>query len=243
MAALRSILFNICFFGGSLFWSVVLLPFLFLPPAGVHRVVSAAYGGYLALICRYVMGLKLELRGLENLPATGSYILAAKHQSAYETFTLTFMLRGSAMVLKRELTWFPLWGWYPARMGLIPIDRGSAMQSLDSIVRGAKKVKAEGRPILLFPQGTRVAVGDKLPYKIGVAKVYEETDLPVVPMALNSGVFWGRNKFLKKPGTVVFEFLPAIPPGLPPRQMMKKLEEATEAATDRLVATAQTSNQ
>ena len=233
--ALRSILFNVLFFGGSLFWSVVLLPVLLLPQPTVHRIISAVYGGYNAFIARHVMGLKLELRGLEHLPKTGAYILAPKHQSAYETVILPFMLRGAAIVLKRELTWFPLWGWYPLRMGMIAIDRGSAMESLDSIVRGAQRMKTQGRPVILFPQGTRVPVGVKKPYKIGIAKVYEESELPVVPMALNSGVFWGRNSFFKKPGTIVFEFMPAIRPGLPPRQMMNQLEEMIEDASDRLV--------
>lgn len=211
-----------------------MLPVLLLPSTVVHKIISAIYGGYIALIARHVMGLKLELRGLEHLPKSGAYILAPKHQSAYETVILPFMLPGASIVLKRELTWFPLWGWYPLRMDMVAIDRGSAMESLDSIVRGAKRMKEQGRPIILFPQGTRVAVGVKKPYKIGIAKVYEETDMPVVPVALNSGLFWGRNSFFKKPGTVVFEFMPALKPGLPPRQMMKQLEEMIEEASERL---------
>lgn len=238
MNAVRSIIFNIFFFAGSLFWSIVLLPTLVLPKEKCSHIVGTVYGGYMTLIERYILGLKLEIRGEENLPKSGAYIIAAKHQSAYETLKLPFSgkLGYPAIILKRELTRIPIYGWYFWGMGQIAIDRGSAKESLDSIVRGCKKNLSAGRSVIIFPQGTRTAVGAQKPYKAGIAKVYRDTDATIVPMALNSGVFWGRNAFFKKGGTVTFEFLSPIPPGLPPLQMMEQLEKVIEEATDRLVA-------
>jgi 1-acyl-sn-glycerol-3-phosphate acyltransferase len=238
MNALRSIVFNIFFFGGSLFWSVALLWTLVLPEEKCTRIVSTIYGGYITLIEKYILGLRLEIKGMENLPAKGPYIIAAKHQSAYETLKLPYMksLGYPAIILKKELTLIPIYGWYFRGMGQIAIDRGSAMEALDSIVRGCKNKLDSGRSVIIFPQGTRTAIGAHKPYKAGIAKVYRDVNAPIVPMALNSGLFWGRNAFFKKSGTVTFEFLPVIPAGLPPLQMMEQLEKAIEGATDRLVA-------
>lgn len=236
MNALRSILFNFLYIFGSLAVSVLLLWALLLPRRHCVAVVSEVYGGYIAFIERHVMGLKLELRGLENLPKDSPYIIAAKHQSAFETLKIPFMRRFKypAIILKKELIWLPLWGLYPLRMGQVAINRGEGMAAMRSISEGCKKAVESGRNIIIFPQGTRVAPGVAKPYKTGLAKVYKDLNIPVVPMALNSGVFWGRNAFFKKPGTVVFEFLPAIPAGLPPLQVMARLEKEIEEASDRL---------
>jgi 1-acyl-sn-glycerol-3-phosphate acyltransferase len=240
MNALRSILFNIFFFGGSLLCSIVLIPTFLLPRHKRIPIISKVYGGYMTLIEEHILGLRLEIKGLENIPREGAYILAAKHQSAYETLKLPFMkeLGYPAIILKKELTHIPIYGWYFRAMGQIAIDRGSAMEALDSIVRGCAERLKSGRSVIIFPQGTRTALGAKKPYKAGLAKVYRDTKAPVVPMALNSGVFWGRNSFFKKSGVVTFEFLPPLPGDLPPLQMMEQLEKSVEEATDRLVAAA-----
>jgi 1-acyl-sn-glycerol-3-phosphate acyltransferase len=186
------------------------------------------------------MGLKLEMRGLEHLPTDTPYIIAAKHQSAYETLKVPFMpsLRYPVIILKKELTRLPLWGMYPSRMGQVAINRGEGMESMRKMSEGCKRAVESGRSICIFPQGTRVKPGAAAPYKAGLAKIYRDVGVPIVPMALNTGVFWGRNSFFKKSGTVVFEFLPPIPAGEPPLQMMEKLEAVLEAASDRLVAEA-----
>lgn len=238
MNAVRSVIFNIFFFGGSLFWSIALLWTLLLPEKKCAQVVSDIYGGYITLIERYILGLKLEIRGMEHVPKTGPYIIAAKHQSAFETLKLPYMrsLGYPAIILKKELTMIPIYGWYFSAMGQIAIDRGSGKEALNSIVNGCRDRLAAGRPVIIFPEGTRRAVGAEKAYKAGIAKVYRDVQAPIVPMALNSGLFWGRNSFFKKPGTVVFEFLPVIPPGLPPLQMMEQLERVIEEASDKLVA-------
>ena len=238
MNTLRSVIFNIFFFGGSLLCSIFLLWALLLPEKKCAQVVSDLYGGYITFIEKYIMGLTLEVRGWENIPKNGPYIIAAKHQSAFETLKIPYMrrLRYPAIILKKELTYMPLWGWYPARMGQIPIDRGNGTQAMNSITRGCRRALSSGRPVIIFPQGTRVKVGAVKPYKVGIAKVYRDAGVPIVPMALNSGVFWGKNAFFKKSGTVVFELLPPIPPNLPPLQMMDRLEKDIEEATNKLVA-------
>ena len=237
MNKLRSVAFNLLHMSGSLFWSLALLWTFFLPPEKCTAVISKYYGGWIALIEKYVLGLKLEIRGLENLPKDTPYIIAAKHQSAFETLKIPFSknFRYPVIVLKKELTWIPLWGLYPKRMGLVAINRGEGMESMRSMVEGCKNAIANGRSICIFPQGTRVRPGAVLPYKPGIAKVYRDVGVPIVPLALNSGMFWGRNSFFKKSGTVIFEFMPPIPPGLPPLQMMERLERDLEAASDKLV--------
>lgn len=232
---IRSLAFNFLFFGGSLFFSIALLWTLLLPQAKCFAVIRKIYFPYLDFIEKYVLGLDLKIEGLEHLPADGAFILAAKHQSAYETLKLFTFLKEPAIVLKRELTWIPLWGWYPLRMGMIAIDRGSATEAMSSILKGAQRVKKEGRPIVIFPQGTRVAPGVDRPYRGGIAKIYKETGLTVVPMALNSGVFWGRNAFWKKSGTVTFRILPPIAADLPPQEMMDRLKTVLERESDTLV--------
>jgi 1-acyl-sn-glycerol-3-phosphate acyltransferase len=240
MNALRSILFNILFFAGSLFWSIVLLWTLALPEKECTRIISALYGGYITFIEKYVLGLTLRLKGMENIPKEGAYIIAAKHQSAYETLKLPYFkkLNYPAIILKKELTRIPIYGWYFSGMGQIAIDRGAGNEAMNSIIRGCRRALSSGRPVIIFPQGTRVAVDAAKPYKVGIAKVYRDLQVPIVPMALNSGVFWGRNAFFKKSGVVTFEFLPSIPAGLPPLQMVEQLEKTIEAATNRLIAEA-----
>jgi 1-acyl-sn-glycerol-3-phosphate acyltransferase len=184
---------------------------------------------------RVLIGLTYEVRGTERLPATPA-IIASKHQSAWETLTLHLLVHDLAVGLKHELTRVPLLGWYFVKGGAIRIDRGGAARALRSLVEGARRAAARGCSILIFPEGTRRAPDDPPDYKPGVAALYEALHLPVVPVALNSGLFWGRRSFLKRPGRVVVEFEEPIPPGLARRQLMAELERRTETATARLVA-------
>lgn len=238
---LRSIAFTFLLVVGSFTLSILLLPLLALPQKYGLPAICALYGGYISAIERHVLGLRLELRGLEHLPEGSRYIIAAKHQSAYETLKIPFMarLKYPVIVLKKELIYLPGWGLYPLRMELVAIDRASGAKALQQMIAGAERGFAKGRPLSLFPEGTRKAVGAPPDYKPGLAKIYRDLQVPVVPMALNSGVFWGRNAFFKRGGTVVFEFLPALPAGMPPLKMMAELETQVEAATARLVAEAQ----
>ena len=230
---IRSIIYNICFYGLTFLACVLCLPALLLP----RRVAMGVVYGFVhinAFLERVILNLRYEVRGAEHLPKSGAYIVAAKHQSAYETLKLHILFDNPAVILKKELLSIPLWGQYLAKTDVIAIDRSSREAATKSIQDGALRVKAQGRPILIFPQGTRVAVDDtpqNKPYKIGVARMQEATDLPIIPMAMNAGVFWPRNGFWKSSGTVVFEFLSPIEAGQPKDKVIKQIEETVETAS------------
>lgn len=237
MIALRSLLFNIAFHVWTAIVCVGLLWMLLLPRPAMVRIVMW-YLRTVGWLERTLVGIRYEVRGRENIPASGAYILAAKHQSAWETMKLHLLVNDPAIILKRELMWLPIWGWYAAKARMIPVDRGARGRAIASLVRNSRPVVKEGRPIVIFPQGTRVAAGAHRPYRVGVGVLYEALDIPVVPMALNAGLYWPRKSFIKRPGTVVVEFLPPIPPGLGRAALMRELEDRLETATDRLVVAA-----
>ena len=178
----------------------------------------------MAWLENHIGGITYRVVGSAYVPA-GACIIACKHQSAWETLKLHLLFSDPAIVLKEELLNIPLWGWYLRRVGMIPIDRAGYTKALSSMMLAAHKAVAAGRKIVIFPQGTRIAPGVTKPYKSGVVALYQELNLPIVPMALNSGLFWPKNGFLKKPGTITVEFLPPILPGLPREAMMERLKE------------------
>ncbi|HUY68680.1 MAG TPA: lysophospholipid acyltransferase family protein [Alphaproteobacteria bacterium] len=230
---LRALLFNAALYGWTAILSLVMMPTLLLPRRGVLFTVHL-WLRHVAWIERAIGGLDYKVVGWENVPE-GAAIIASKHQSAWETFKLHLLFGDPAVVLKKNLVYIPIWGWYLARSGVVAIDRAKGAQALAQMLKAAREVAAEGRKLVIFPQGTRLPPDAYRPYKGGVGALYEALNVPVVPMALNSGVFWPRNSFVKKPGTVTVEFLPPIPPGLPRAEMMKRLEDGLEAATQRLV--------
>lgn len=236
MILVRSVLFNLLFYGFTVILGIVGLPaFLFgrRPVVAISRFWSRSS---LAL-ARVVAGIDVDLRGFENLP-DGPVIIAAKHQSAWETLYFTELLDAPAAVLKEELVKAPIIGPYMRSLDMIPVDRKAGASALRRMVEAAGRAVAAGRPILIFPQGTRVAPGAEAPYHPGTAALYAGLGIPVVPVALNSGMYWSRNAFRKRPGRVVVEFLPAIPPGLDRKTFMAKLREVLEPATTRLEAEA-----
>lgn len=235
MIFIRSTLFNILFYGYTALCCIAFIPVLLLPRSAVLAITKIYLGG-VHLLEKYVLNLKYEIRGQENLPKGGTYIVAAKHQSAYETLKLHALFGDPTIVLKQELMRIPLFGFFLRKLDVISINRKDKESSMNSIVTGAKRMSLQNRPILIFPQGTRVAVNETTkdkPYKGGIAKMYSTANLKIIPLALNSGLFWGRNSYLKKPGTVVFEFLTPIEPGLPDKKVMKALEDRLE---DRSIA-------
>ncbi len=237
MIFIRSLVFNILFFGWSALICLVLWPFAFMGKKGA-MFVNNTYLSVVYFLERYVIGLDYEVRGKEYVPATGGYLVAAKHQSAYETLKLYALFHDPAIILKKELADIPLWGRFLVNLDNIAIDRKNRDESAKTIVSEAQRVKAQERPIIIFPQGTRVKVGvgtDEKPYKSGIIKMYKATDLPIIPMALNAGLFWPRQSFMKYPGLVTIEFLPPIPPGQDEKEVAIDLQERIENATDRLV--------
>lgn len=238
MTALRSLVFMVLFYAWGLALSLLYLPLLLAPR---RRMVAAARfwlkGGLFLL--RTVCGLGHEIRGRENLPR-GPLVIAAKHQSMWDTMIFHSLLDDPAYILKQELQHIPLFGWYLRKHGMIGIDRSAGAKALKLMMNQAKKAAAQGRQIVIFPEGTRTAPGDHRPYHSGVAMLYGGLDLPVVPVALNSGLFWGRRQFTKKPGTIVLEILPPMPAGLDRRAFVEDLQSRIEAASLRLQQEAQT---
>lgn len=236
MQALRSIAFNFSFFAGSaifllVFW--VVLPFPKLMRKGVRL-----WGALILGALRWLVGLNWDVRGWENLPP-GAVVIASKHQSAWETMVFLLLLDQPVYVLKKELRKIPLWGQYSDRYGNIAVDRQAGASALKKMVADVAATLKQGRSVVIFPEGTRTPPGERQPYHPGVAAVYTRTEAPVVPVALNSGLYWGRRHFIKKPGRIVLEFLPPMPAGLDRRSFLAELENRIETATDRLVAEAQ----
>jgi len=185
----------------------------------------------------WLIGVKTVVRGEENIPE-GACIVASKHQAMWETLFLHRHFRNPALILKRELMWVPIFGWWIAKMRMIPIDRGAHAAALRKMLRSAKERADAGRPIAIFPQGTRTPPGTQNTYKPGVAAIYGAIDVPVVPVALNSGLCWPKKGYAYKPGIITVEFLAPIAPGLPRKEFMAELEARIETATDKLVAEA-----
>jgi 1-acyl-sn-glycerol-3-phosphate acyltransferase len=229
MSRLRALAFYIAFFGVTALLGVAGLPLLLTPRRWVMRFGRFWARCVLALL-KAIVGLAGEIRGREHVPA-GPCIIAMKHQSAWDTLILPVVLDDFAVVVKRELLFVPFYGWYASRAGSIAIDRLGGASALRHMVRAARRAAAAGRPVVIFPEGTRTAPGRRLAYQPGVAALYQALLLPVVPAAVNSGLYWGRRSFIKHPGRIILAFLEPIAPGLPRREMMSQLEARIEAAT------------
>lgn len=239
MTAIRSILFNLVFYGlWTPFVCVSMMPSL-LMPRGYAVKVAAMYQSGAIFLSKYLLRLTWELRGAEHRPAKGeSYLVASKHYSAYETLLLYSLFDDPSIILKKELLALPIFGWFLKKVEVIAIDRGKKAQAIQSLYEGARRMRDQKRPIIIFPQGTRVkldATTAEKPYKTGLIKLYAELDLPILPMAINTGLYWPRNSFWKKPGKVIVEFLPLIPAGLPPEDVMRQVETGVEETSRRLV--------
>lgn len=231
---LRSLLFVLIFYINSAVILILGAPLLFGPRswamAGLkfHALTSIWW-------MRLIVGTKLEVRGQENLPE-GAALIASKHQSAWDTFGLVPLTRDPAMIMKKELLSIPLYGWFSRKFEMIPIQRELGPAALRRMAQDAASRAAQGRDIIIFPEGTRRAPGAMPAYKPGIALLYDKLGIPCVPVALNSGLFWPRRSLIRRPGKIIVEFLPAIPPGLPRKEFVVRLQETIETATARLVA-------
>ncbi len=234
MVFVRSFLFNLAFFLWTFLICVLSLPALLVSKRATIWISELWSIASLSLL-RFIVGLSYEIRGRHNLPR-GAVIVALKHQSAWDTIALWVLLEKPVIVLKQSVARIPLFGWYVRRGGAIVIDRSAGANALRPMVVAARSMVAEGRPIAIFPEGTRILVGAHQPYHPGVAALYTQLALPIIPVALNSGLFWGPRSFLKRPGRVLVEFLPAIEPGFNRRHVMAALESRIEQATSKLVA-------
>lgn len=234
MTFIRLVLFQIYFWSWSTLINIVWLPALALPRITVVRGMEIwAAVSFWGL--KHIIGLEYEIRGRENLPA-GAAVFAFKHMSMWETIAQHILLRDPATVMKRELLRVPGYGWYAQKCEMIVIDRDGHASALRNLIRSARERIAAGRPIVIFPEGTRKLPGEAPDYKPGVAALYSSLDAPCVPVALNSGLFWARKGTKPRAGRIVVEILPAIAPGLSRAAFMTELQERIEAATSRLLA-------
>ena len=228
----RAAAFNLALYAWTAVVGACGLPFLLAPRRAAMRFGQFWSRGVLWLL-RVIVGLDHCILGLDHFPA-GPCIVAMKHQSAWDAIALPLVLGDPAPVVKRELLRLPIYGWYMGRAGAIAIDRRAGAAALRPMLAAARQAAAEGRPIVIYPQGTRVAPGAAAPYQPGVFALYQALALPVVPAAVNSGVYWRRRGFIKRAGRITLEFLEPIPPGWPRRRFMAALEERIETATTAL---------
>ncbi|MBL27025.1 MAG: 1-acyl-sn-glycerol-3-phosphate acyltransferase [Rhodospirillaceae bacterium] len=237
MIVLRSLIFNVVFFGGTTVFAIAMLPTLILPRRAL--VVSGKlWSRRVVAMLRLIVGMRVEIRGREHIPQGGA-LVAAKHQSALDTIVMPMILDDAACALKRELIFIPVYGWYLLKARQIVIDRSGRARALKRLVHDAAEAIAAGRPVVIFPQGTRVAPGEDRPYLPGLMAIYARLGQPVTPVAVSSGLFWGRRSFIKRPGTVVFEFLPPIPSDLGRAAFAEALETRIESATSALAREAE----
>lgn len=233
----QALLFHLGSYGVTAFIAFLYLPFLVLPGRWMHHG-TRLWVRITFWLLRVTAGLDWQVRGRDHLPA-GPAIFASKHQSAWETLVFYLLFDDPAYVLKRELFWIPFYGWYAKKARSVAVDRGGGARAMRSMIQGAEAAIADGRNIIIFPEGTRAAPGSGRPFHPGAAALYARLGVPLVPVALNSGLFWPRRRFLKRPGRITLEFLPAIEPGLDRKELRARLEGVIQDATRRLEGEAQ----
>ena len=235
MLQIRSLAFNIAFYVSLIFQMIFWTPYYFLAPRHRAWFVPKFWAATSLWLQEKIAGTKSEITGLQNLPA-GSYILAPKHQSFWDTIAFLPHIPDALYILKRELTWIPFFGWYIMKMRMIPVDRGSRSKALKAVIAATRaELQRNPRQLIIYPEGTRRAPGDEPAYKWGIVELYAQLGLPVVPVAHVAGLYWPRRKFLRYPGTIKARFLPPIPPGLEKQEFMQRLIAETEGACDQFL--------
>ncbi|WP_341915258.1 lysophospholipid acyltransferase family protein [Ferrovibrio terrae] len=229
MTGLRSLLFQIAF----LSWSTLVALYALIPLGLGRRAhivsIGAVWSDGINWLLRAICDIQVRIEGQEHIPA-GPAMIAAKHQSLWDTAIVLRLFRAPAIVMKQELLNIPIYGSLCLAQGMIAVDRDGGAKALKQMLKDARAAVADGRKILIFPQGTRTLPGEHVPYQPGVAALYRDLKIPVVPVALNSGFFWPKRGLLRRPGTIVLRFLPAIPAGLDRDTFMKELETRIESA-------------
>ena len=230
---MRSLLFTLWVYGLGAVMGFLSLPLL-LTPRPMALWVVKLWSRLVMSGLKGIVGVKIEVRGRENLPP-GPCLIAAKHQGMFDIIPPFDYLPDPCLVMKQELMVIPVFGWFSAKLGMIVINRAAAAKALRSMVHDATDALAQGRQIIIFPEGTRKEPGETPDYKPGIAALYRELGVPCTPLATNSGAIWPAHGFIRYPGTVVFEFLPPIQSGLKRATFMAMLEDAVEGASARLL--------
>lgn len=237
--ALRSALFYLLFLGQTVILAIIVGTFGFISlrtgrkPPDFCMAIARYWGNSNLAFLRYVVGMRTEVTGAENIPQ-GGCIIAAKHQSDWDIFAILPHTADPAFIAKKELLDIPFFGWAARSLDCIPVDRSKGADAVPAMLRDAKAAVRRGRQIVIYPEGTRKAPLASPDYRTGTAKMYAALDVPVVPVALNSGLCWGRNSLVIWPGLAQARFLPAIPPGLDQAAFQARLVATIEAETNRL---------
>ena len=239
MLSIRSLLFNIAFYLNTIVQMIVFTPVYFLSPRKKAWWVAKNWGRSNLWLQKVIAGTESRIEGLENLPK-GSFILAPKHQSLWDTLAFYPYLDDPVYILKRELTWIPLFGWYLMKMRMIAIDRASRSKALKQAMAIGRERMAEGRQLIIYPEGTRRPPGAEPAYTWGIAELYAGLNVPVVPVVHVAGLYWPRRKFFRYPGTIHARFLKPIEAGLSKDAFHARLVAEMEAATDQLLIEAAT---
>lgn len=233
MTTVRSLIFTLWLYLSMPLFAVLLSPALLMPHRAAMGVIKL-WARFVLFGLRWIAGVKVEVRGLEHRP-NGPALIAAKHQGMLDVIAPFAFLDDACFVMKKELMPLPFFGWFAWKTKMIAVDRAAHAKALKDMVRQTRARLAEGRQILIFPEGTRTAPGAPAHYKPGVAAIYRDVEAPCWPIATNSGVYWPAHGFKRYPGTVVFEFLPPIPAGLKRAEFMKQLESRIEDASTALL--------
>jgi len=224
MSLLRSLLFNLFLYTGIIVVFLIALPALILPTK-ITLLFGKFLGHYVVFVVKFFLNTKVEFKGIENIPKTEKYFIASAHQSMFETFALQSVLDYPVFILKKELLKIPLFGLYLKKIKSIEIVRDTTTkENLNFFDKVATIIKNEKRPLLIFPQGTRVKIDDKVSFKKGVGRIYEALNISCVPVALNSGRVWPKHGIIKRPGKITVSFLKPIEPGFNRNDFIKKLE-------------------
>jgi 1-acyl-sn-glycerol-3-phosphate acyltransferase len=233
MTTVRSLIFTLWLYLSMPLFAIGLSPALLMPHSVAIAVIKL-WARFVLFGLRWIAGVKVEVRGLEHRP-TGPALIAAKHQGMLDVIAPFAFLDDACFVMKKELMPLPFFGWFAWKTKMIAVDRAAHAKALKDMVRQTRARLAEGRQILIFPEGTRTTPGEPADYKPGVAAIYRDVDAPCWPVATNSGVHWPAHGFKRYPGTVVFEFLPPIPAGLKRAAFMAELESRIETASTALL--------
>lgn len=235
MSFSRSLIFNGLFYGWTFLCAVVFLPVLLFPRSFVLKVAKFWIYG-VVWMCEHILGLHIKIVGKEKFPAS-PVIFAAKHQSTWETLIFHYFLNDPSIVLKRDLVWIPFFGWYLKKLQMVSLSRSkkNGVRDLKNLLKEADQAIAQGRPIVIFPEGTRAKPGQKSTYHSGIASLYLHLKIPVIPIAHNAGLYWPRRGFLKYSGCITLEFLDPIQPGFSRQEFMRILENKIESKTNELI--------
>ncbi|QDY70217.1 1-acyl-sn-glycerol-3-phosphate acyltransferase [Qingshengfaniella alkalisoli] len=227
---LRSLVFNIQMYLAMALLAVIYTPWAIFDRRGAYAGIHT-YCRWVRFSARWLVGLRSEIRG--DVP-TDEVLIASKHESFFDIIMICSVVPRPKFIMKKQLRWAPILGWYAMRIGCVPVDRGKRGQAVARMLDDVAHGDAPPGQLIIYPQGTRVAPGTKVPYKVGAGVLYKQLMQPCIPAATNVGVFWPRQRIRRDPGLAVVEFLPPVAPGKRVEEFMQTLETDIEARSAQL---------